>query len=51
MGYIIKSIITYLEAKIGKKLFPMLASREKKAWERDRVSHDVYAGTTKEHGK
>ena len=36
MGYII-----YLEIKFGKKLFPILASTEKKPWERGRVNHDV----------
>ena len=29
------------EAKIGKKLFPVLVLREKKPWERGRVNHNV----------
>ena len=33
--------LVYLEAKIGKNVFPILASREKKPWERGRANHDV----------
>ena len=38
MGLIIWSITTYLKANIGKKLFPILASREKKSCEWGRVN-------------
>ena len=50
MCYISWSITTYLEAKIGKKLFLFLASREKKPQKRGRVNEYVQAGATKNHG-
>ena len=40
---------TNLEAKIKKKLFPILAQREKKPWEQGWVNHVYLVGTTKDH--